>query len=381
MGGGERGDGDDGHGHRRRLWLVVAAGAAVLLVVPLLAYAIIRSGGDDQPAGPGPGHPALTGPAAPSATPAPTGQSAPVPDGRIPMSVLRNATIFIPAWPSDAWVSGPSGWVSFTDGRTEAPANGAPLRLAAVAYGDVDRDGAQETVVNVHAGYEGGSWQLLALDRTPKGQIRTMGRVVATTGQVRMIGDDFAVTPVGLVQVKLADFVICCGEDRTVPQWQTRMYAWRSGRFVQVAGPGTFPPNPRVTGLSVSAPTLVLGPPVAGVRHGSLRVTVTVRKPVAPHHVALTFQLPDDLLREGDGWTGERVERMDNGTVWVHLDNMPSPALGTSRTYAFNLGRAADASGGDLLGIVVEGRTATNANVADENPEDNVATIQIRTAG
>jgi len=381
MGGDGPGDGSGGHGHRRRLWLVVAAVAALVLLVPLLAYAIVRSGGEDQPAaGPSPSQPAPTEPAAPSATPAPTEQQSPVPDGHIPMNVLREATIYLPAWPSDARVPGPSGWVPFTDGQN-VPANGAPVRLTATAYGDLDRDSAAETVVNVLAGYEGGSWQLLALDRDANGKIVTLGRVVATTGQIKMISDDFSVTPSGSVRARVADFLVCCDEDRTIPQWQTRSYSWRSGRFVQAAGPSSFPPNPRVTALSVSAPALVLGPAVQGVRHGTLRVTVTVRKPVQPDHLTLTFQMPDDLIREGDGWTSERVEPKGGGIVWVHLDTMPPPAVGRSRTYAFNLGRPVDASGPGSLTVTAGGRTAGNLVLAEEDADDNLVSVAIRSNG
>ncbi|GAA4473937.1 hypothetical protein GCM10023170_095800 [Phytohabitans houttuyneae] len=377
-GGGHPGDSGGGHGHRRRLWLTVAAVAAVVLLVPLLAYAIARTGGeDDQPAAPRPTQPAPTEPAVPSPTTAPTEPPAAVPDGRIPMSVLRNATVFIPAWPSDAFVIGPSGWVRFTNGQN-TPANGDPLHLTEAAYGDVDHDGAQETVVSVFAGYEGGSWQLLALDRDANGKIMTIGRVVATTGQIKRIGD-FSVTQAGYVRVRVADFLVCCGEDGTLPQWQTRSYAWRSGKFVLVAGPSTFPPNPRVTDLAVSAAALVLGPAVDGVRHGTLRVTVTVRKVVRPDHVALMFQMPADLIREGDGWTGERVEPQGGGIVWVHLDNMYAPAVGASRTYAFNLGRTGTASQEGSLAVTVAGRTDANKAMADVHADDNAVTVAIRT--
>jgi hypothetical protein len=178
--GGDLGEPD--HRRRRWIWLVVAAAAVLALVVQLLTYAIV-SGSDGGPAAaPSPAAPAPTEPV-PSPSPAPTA----VPDGRIPLTVLSDATLHIPRWPSDAALAGPSGWVKFTDGVSKPrPGTDIPVRLTGEpAYGDIDRDGAQETVITVLAGYEGGSWQVLALDRAASGRIVTLGRVVATTGQIK----------------------------------------------------------------------------------------------------------------------------------------------------------------------------------------------------
>lgn len=210
-------------GRRGRPWLVAGVLAAVMLLVPLLAHVFARTG---QPA-------AVPGPS-------------PAAHGLIPMSVLRDATIHVPAWPADAVVTGASGWLRFTDGRYQ-PAEGAPVRILESAYGDVDRDGAPETVVSVHAGDfpgcdDAGSRQMLALDRDASGTIVTLGRVAATTGQVKRIGD-FSVTETGNVRVRVADALAC--RDETIPRWQTRWYAWHGAGFVQVAGPSRFPPGPR----------------------------------------------------------------------------------------------------------------------------------------
>ncbi|GAA4462238.1 hypothetical protein [Phytohabitans houttuyneae] len=298
------------------------------------------------------------------------------PDGRIPMSVLRNATIFVPPWPA----GGPSGWLTFNDGLFVEPHIG-DVRVTAVAYGDVDRDGAQETVVNVHGGYTYGSWQLLALDRTSAGKIRTIGPVVATTGQVKRISDSFTVTPAGLVKANLADFLVRADEDQTIPQWQTRVYGWRSSRFVQVAGPRSFPPNPRVTELSVTASALVLGQAESGLRHGTLRVTVTVNKPVAPHHVALTFDMAPSLLREGNGWTSARVEEEGHGWLQVHLDNLPSPTLGKSQTFTFGFARAQSVTRDNFVTVTAESWAAKNKYMVDLATWNNATTVEISTVG
>jgi hypothetical protein len=365
--------------HRRRRWIWVVVAAAVLaLVVPLLTYAIVRSGSDGEPAAtPGPTAPAPTEPA-----PSPSAVPTAVPDGRISLTVLRDATLYLPGWPSDAVVAGPSGWVTFTDGMSRVRSDtDVPVSLAGgPAYGDVDRDGAQETVIAVLAGYEGGSWQVLALDRDAGGRIVTLGRVVATTGQIKMIGGDLTVTAGGTIRVEVADYMVCCGEDPTVPQWQTRAYAWQSRRFVQVAGPTRFPYNPRVTDVSVAARDVVLGPPAGGIRHGALRVTVTTLEPVPPHHLNLVIHMPANLIREGDGWVVERVEPQGNGIVWVYL-TVPAPAVGYSRTYTLDVGRAVGSDGGDRLSVEVAGQTSENLGFGDLNGTNNAAVVRIRTTG
>lgn len=380
--------GDQVPRRRRRTWLLVlAAAAAVVILVPLLVYAFAgrdsgnapRTGTPTQPA------PATSAPAGgPGATEtAPTPEQVLPPNGRIPLSVLRNATLEIPAWPSDARFIGPSGRVKFTDGQS-APAAGTGyrLRLSYPSYGDVDRDGAQETVVNVSCGAEPGSWQVLAFDRDRAGRIVTLGRVVATTGEIKVISDSFAVTAAGTVRVRVGDYLVTGGEDQTITQWQTRGYSWRAGEFAQTAGPTAFGTNPRLTELAVTADDLVLGAPVDGVRHGTLLVTVTVVEPVVPDHLVLTFQMRASLMREGPAWAGSRVEPKGGDMIWVYVDGLTPPAVGTSRTYPFGLAQAAGPGGADSLVVVLGGQgPGTDTQLGEGNADNNIATVRIRTVG
>jgi hypothetical protein len=382
--GGPPGQGDEGPGHRRSrwIWLLVAGVGALVLLVPLVTYALLGTGSDGEasagsspPTQPVPTQPASTVPA-PTESGATPSAKPKVPDGRIPMVVLRNATLDIPAWPPDA-LNGPSGRVKFADGQSEEQAStGYRMYLAdRLAYGDVDRDGAQETVIRVGFGGEGQSLQVLALDRDINRTIVTIGRVLATTGPIKVIDEDVAVTAGGQVRIRVGDFQACCGQD-PIAQWQTRVYARRSGRFVQVGGPTAFPQNPRMTELSVAANDVVLGVPVKGVRHGALAVTVHAVKPVRPDHLRFVIALPDDVIREGVAWAGARVEAPGNGYVQVVLD-LPAPATGQSRTYTFGVGRAADASGGNTISVFVSGRTALDQDLVEGDSDNNLRLLRI----
>ena len=363
---------------RRRDWpLAAAAVAVVLLLVPVFVY-VFAGRGSNEPSATTP-----TQPVPQTSAPGTTEPATP-PDGRIPLSVLRNATLDIPAWPSDARTRGPSGRVRFSKGQSvTAVGNGIRLRIDNAVYGDVDRDGAQETVVNVTSGAEGGSWQVLAFDRDRSGRIITLGRVVATTGAIKVISSDISVTGGGTVRVKVGDFLTCCGEDATIAQWQTRDYVMRNSRFLQTGGPTAFGLNPRLTELSLTAEDLVLGAPVDGVRHGILRVTVTVLEPVIPDQLVLLLQMPANLQREGSAWTGARVEPTTKPeVVWVYVTVPPPSTAGASRTYPLGMARAADVTVPSSLSVFVSGRAAGDSVLlGEQNGDNNGADVRIRSVG
>jgi hypothetical protein len=362
-----------GHRRCRWLWPLVAASAVLIVLVPLLVYAMVEGGQETAPT-----------PNPPASERAPTGPPTPaVPDGRIPIDELWNATLDIPAWPIDALAIGPSGPVRFTSG-TSAPLPNSGNRLSLpedVAYGDVDGDGAQETVVNVHSYRdEGGSWQVVAFDRDRDGAIITLGQVTATTGPVEMIRDHVRVVD-GSVQVEVGDYLPRRGDDPAITQWQTRFYGWRSGRFGQVAGPTEFPANPRLTDLALSVEDLVLAAPVDGVRHGTLRVRVTVDRPSVPHRVRLHFGLPTALEREGSAWAGSQVVGSTEDTVSVRVEVAPPASIGASRTYTFGVTLAAGATLGEdpSLTLAVSGVTAHGRQLIEYEPgrDDHYVAVPI----
>lgn len=167
-------------GRHHRGWRValIAAVAVLVLAIPLVLILVL--GGDSgRPGigtpGPGPTTTANAGPSGPAgASPTATATAGAL-DGRISAGQLANATLDIPAWPTDNVTcrSGPvtfrSGWELDTSQYLHN--RNAMLSVAASrgpVYGDVDRDGAAETVIRMFCvgTVEGGSSQVLALDRT-----------------------------------------------------------------------------------------------------------------------------------------------------------------------------------------------------------------------
>ncbi|GAA4608109.1 hypothetical protein BJY16_006673 [Actinoplanes octamycinicus] len=277
----------------------------------------------------------------------PAAQAAP--DGHIPLSVLREATLEVPAWPADD-VRGPSGTLRFHLGevpiepRTVAagePPFGDAVTILAVTYGDVDRDGADETIVVFGCLIEGGSKQIVAYDRDRTGQIVSLGQVAATTGEVRDIRQaGVRVDDSGAVSVPVADYQRCCA-DATPQTWQTRGYARRHDRFVQVSGPPRMPENPHITDTTLTSGELRLGPKKNGSRYGSVTVTISHRRGAHPEKVTLLFAPPAGLRRSGD-WPRVTSEP-DGFSVTV-----AAPPAGGSSTHTFAFRRPAAATGGEL---------------------------------
>jgi len=363
----------------RNGWRValIAALTTLVLVLPVAVYLLMRhdGGGSAEPGAP---VPSTSSTAVPSSGPVTAAPSARPPDGHITLSTLKNATLTIPRWPADN-VQGPYGKLRFRDGTvavrpgqttTGQPPTGIEVVIIAVTYGDVDRDGVDETIAEIGCLIEGGSKQLVAFDRDSNGQIITMGTVVATTGAVREIRDDSArVDSSGIVTARLADFQRCCA-DETPQMWQTRGYRWRSGRFEQATGPTTMPANPAVTETTVSTRELTLGPVVEGYRYGTFSLTVAHRWGTRPAHILLRFFPSGGLERAGSSWPPVTTER-NAFTVTLAAP----PAKGSiTLTCAFR--RPATSTGGHLT-VEAYGLSAGGSELAEAVPFDNGADVQI----
>ncbi len=301
--------------NRRRALAVAVAAALVLLITSVAVFAVLRA--RHTPSGPVAGGPTVSSTSS-TASPAPStagpsgspkASASPkvrqrcgdptamaVPPGGFALRELCDATLTVPAWPNRP--DCPSGPVHFTNGshfiRSSFFLSLGARNLAAdadIAYADVDRDGRSETLLLLSCGGERWISQAIALRRTAAGTPATLGRVVATDGAIKrlMTVDGNAD---GTVQVEVADWNGGLGDDGSLAQRQWRTYRWPSHRFTQVGGPTTFPVNPRVTDLTVTATHLVFGPATQAGRTGTMTVTVRNLGPSpAPYEVEMV--LPD----------------------------------------------------------------------------------------
>lgn len=357
--------------------MLIAVVAALVLAVPLVFYFALRGDSQKPETAPPPTvGPTATVPATP--TPAPTATPrAPAPDGRISLAELKNATLDIPAWPADN-LRGRSGPLTFVNGQVVSPPDAAfpyarYIVILATAYGDVDRDGAQETLAQIGCVIQGGSEQIVAFDRDAAGHIVTMGAVVATTGDLRTIDMSSVYVPsTGTIPVRVGDFQRCCG-DQTPQLWQVRTYGWNGQEFRQVGGPTSFPVNPSVTETGVKSGELVFGPAVGGMRHGTLTVTVTYLRGARPDQLRLEFTTPVGIERDGASWPPIGTDNY--GTFYVDL---PTPALGGAAIYTFAFSRPVSTTGGEFH-VAVAGLTKQDVRLSESNPYNNGGAVTVRT--
>ena len=180
-------------------------------------------------AGPGPGTSASpTGPD-PSATPA--------------VVDLFNATFTVPAYPGPWAVPCPAGERTFVDGVADVQ-GGANLVIAdEVLRGDLDGAPGDEFVLWVQCATEGGSdLNLLAVKVGPDAAVSTLGWVnVDADGGLLMLDP---AEPVEIRDGSIRVGVIRRYDAEAHRDKQTRAYAARDGRMVQVDGPTSFAPAP-----------------------------------------------------------------------------------------------------------------------------------------
>ena len=293
--------------------------AALIIAVPVAAYAVQQN----QGAGPGPaatptemGSPSVS--PEPSGSPSPAASSAPPDAPQVTKDEIYNGTFSVPAWPADTGFGDHcrSGNLKFTDGWATSKDADYKVSIAGdVAYSDVDHDGGKEAIVEVQCFTQGGVSQVLVLDRIPAGGIRTVGRVVATTGPIKVVWQATG-TDDGHVRVDVGDLSPCCGGEE-YPQHQWRTYALVDGRFRQTDGPTSFPPNPKVSDISVTASDLALGPVSDGMRSGQITVRVANGGPGKADNVYFLLELPLNVERVGPGWA--ECEPNDTGKPDVQL--------------------------------------------------------------
>jgi hypothetical protein len=293
------------HG-RRTVIIAVLSGVAVVIGLVFGGYLLVR--GPHHGAAPAPGG-GSSGPssAGAGASPPATANGAVRP---ITLDELAHSVLEVPAWPGQpAGLGWPSGRVAMTGNPTLVPnaaGDSVRIELDKLGYADVDHNGTQDAVVRLRAYIQGGDSQVLAFTRRPDGGVATLGQVVAsgTNTPVEAVFDVRAEAD-GSVSAQVGDIHVCCGVGDDVPLRQWRRYDWTGAGFTQVAGPVTFPPNPRITELAVSTTSLVLGPPVDGVREGRLTVTYRNNGPSPVPDLRLEVNARDQVplrIVTGPGW-------------------------------------------------------------------------------
>ncbi len=298
--------------NRRRALAVAAAAALVLVITSVAVWAVLRARHPSTPAAAGTSAvPSVSSTASPApSTGGPSGSpkasaspkvrqrcgvssAVAVPPGGFALKELCDATLTVPAWPNRP--DCPSGPVHFTNGshfiRSSFFLSLGARNLASdadTAYADVDRDGRSETLLLLSCGGEQWISQVIALRRTAAGAAATLGQVVATGGAIKRLMT-VSGNPDGTVGVEVADWNGGLGDDGSLAQRQWRTYRWDGHQFTQVAGPTSFPVNPRVTDLTVTASNLAFGSATQAGRTGTMSVTVRNLGPsTAPYLVQVT---------------------------------------------------------------------------------------------
>jgi hypothetical protein len=294
--------------HRNRVAAVAVFAVLVVLAGGATAMAGLNPAGHVvQPANSDSAKPTPSGSASPSGRPKPSSSESggAAPDGRIGRNQLMNATIDVPDW----GVSGGnpcaagSGRLTFHDGvvdlgdgaRVLLPGNG-DITLPPVYFQDVDHDGADETVVVLWCGVQGGYYQAVALDRNGDGDLITLGQIASTASANRPLAEIDQVAFTSDTDIQLHWIGRTGSSDSTgVGQWRT--YSWTGSGFDQVDGPTAFPsPSSGTIKLSVAAPNVTMTSNGDGTYVGTLSITVTNSGDVPLTEFHLTFKVPQGAV-------------------------------------------------------------------------------------
>ncbi|MET8039922.1 hypothetical protein ABZU25_03530 [Micromonospora sp. NPDC005215] len=322
---------------RRRMAAVAAAAVAVVLVVaPVVANAALNNDDRNPPVPAESVTPTPPPPSAPPTPPPPTGSPsssiAPTaPDGRISRAQLLAARVDLPNWQPGEMEGGCA--TAKVRLRTDTDDTYvSELAEHAFRYGDLDGDGAVETIAVVSCRYgEASAKQVVAFDRDRDGRIVTLGRVFRTGEGLR----DVLATEVdrsGSVEVRVADIQPCCGTPGYLQREQVRTYRWDGERFNQTDGPTAFGKDPRLTDLRMSMTHELVDVPGADTRRTLTTVfTVTNAGPIDAPQVA--FHGIEAGERKGGDWS-----RCDPNPS-LQADNptclLPGVPVGESRRYTF----------------------------------------------
>ncbi|MFD2765588.1 hypothetical protein [Micromonospora eburnea] len=373
---------------RRRAAVVTAAVVALAVAIPVVANAALvgRSGPSPAPADTGGPTPSVT---APSPTPSPTPSLSPTtpppstasatpaaPDGRISRKALLAARVDLAAW--SLFKTGYAPKTCVSQGVRLDPGPGTipesvPVLLGDPKYGDLDGDGAVETVALIGCRFgEPTAKQLVAFDRDTAGRIVTLGWIVGTRPGLENI-TAFTVEPDGRVRAKVADSQPCCGAPGYWAQQQWQTYSWDGGYFTLTGGRADFGPDPRLTDLAVTPGALVLDPPdESGMRPGTLSVTVRNKGPVDVPELGFAY-----VNTIGTPAGGDLADcKMESRTSW-HACLLGSLPAGRTRTYTFRF-LVDPASLGDPKDVKVLHFDSAGRQWNDLDDGDNAVMLQVK---
>jgi hypothetical protein len=366
---------------------LVAALAAVLVAVVLIWYALVSG---PRPAAPPAALPSSVSPVRePSASEQPSPPEAtstmpepPPPGGGISRQGLRRSTLDLPAWPPGALDGCPSGKFHFSGAeRTELKRqyDSIYLTVEKVAYVDVDHDGRYETVAEITCAVQGGTAQVVVVKRGSAGAIVTLGQVVGSGyGPIHDV-NDIRADPGGAVGVQVADIGSMDGSDvfqHVQRQW--RGYSWNGRTFAQTTGPTSFPPNPYITDLAVTATDLHLASASGGTRHGG--VTVTVRNSGASTPTKVTLWLATSGSLTFQPPAGLTCESRPDGAPGIQDYFCTAPALGpgSSVAYTFSCTGSDQLVGPQPAGrVTVGGLVSGFGGMLDHTQDNNSANFHV----
>ncbi|MFE9653863.1 hypothetical protein [Micromonospora sp. NPDC006431] len=345
---------------RRRRRTAVATAAAVVLAV---AIPVAANAGLDRRSGPPP-VPAETRSPTPSATtpsPAPSPSASPTPstvgptpaapDGRISRAQLLAARVDLPAWlPGPVCKAGPTRIAARY--RTEGD-----VLLEDLAYGDVDGDGAVETVALLRCSvFQRGPSQVVAFDRDTAGRIVTLGQVTRSDRPTPEWLLATQVTSRGTVRVEMADISPGGGWSLDWSQRQWRGYRWTGKRFTQVEGPTSFGPNQHLADLSVTASDLAWGPKEAdGTRTGTITVTVRNLSRVPAGLVEVHLRMQPGATADGGDWSACQNPPPPDDALSCRFGPL---GPGATRTFRFGLRDSSVMSGTGIAEVAPIGTDA-----------------------
>ncbi|GIF51835.1 hypothetical protein DFJ67_5861 [Asanoa ferruginea] len=213
---------------------------ALLIAVPIAAYAANPRGNNSPPELAGSASP--TAPAGPTATARPTPSHTP-PTTVVPPADVRNTTLNLPAFPGLENQCSAKGKKKFVNGK--ATTQKAELTIGELRPVTADLDGVpgDELLTTISCQNDGSvhPTQLLALKVAPNGELTPMGYVVNSPDAANMTAEfSRAAITVKNGVVRLVVYGVYQSDGWMPCDRQVRGYGFHDGAFRQVDGPTRF---------------------------------------------------------------------------------------------------------------------------------------------